>query len=76
MRTLHLFFFVFGEFQAPPTGLEYELLHFGSFSVDASGRKYSWNDAEENGGKKNVLVRVDKALEEWDIEAAKHQFTI
>ena len=42
-----------GECQAPPIGLEYELQRFQSFSVDPSGRKYSWNDAEEDGGKKD-----------------------
>ena len=28
--------------------------------MDPFGRKYSWNDAEEDEGKKIVLVRVDK----------------
>ena len=52
-------FSVFGECQAPPIGLEYEQQRFRSFSVDPYGRKYSWNDDEEDGGKKIVLVRVD-----------------
>ena len=30
--------------------------------MDLFGRKYSWNDAEEDGGKKIVFVRVDKTL--------------
>ena len=63
MCMLRLFFSVFGEFQAPPRGLEYELQCFESFSVDLFGRKYSWNNAEEDGGKKIVLVCVDKALD-------------
>ena len=61
MHMLRLFFSAFGEFQAPPIGLEYELQRFWSFSVDPYGRNYSWNDAEEDGGKK-VLICVDKAL--------------
>ena len=53
----------FGEFQAPPRGLEYELQRTESFSVDPCGRRYSWNDAEEDRGKKRLfLVRVDKVL--------------
>ena len=59
-RMLCLFFSFFGEFQAPPRGLEYELQHFESFSVDPCGRKYSWNDAEKEGEKKIIWVRVDK----------------
>ena len=38
---LRLFFAAFGEFQAPPRGLECELQRFESFSVDPCGRKYS-----------------------------------
>ena len=54
MLMLHLFFSVFGEFQAPPRGLEYERQCFQFFLlVDPFGRKYSWNDAEEDGGKKD-----------------------
>ena len=56
MPMLHLFFFVFGEFQAPPIGLEYELQHFQLFSVDPYGRKCSWNDAKEDGVKKEPSV--------------------
>ena len=59
MHSLSLFFSNFGEFQVPPIGLEYELQCFESFSVDPFGRKYSWNDAEEDRGKKIVLVHVD-----------------
>ena len=44
MRILHLFFYVFGEFQAPLIGLECELQRFESLSMDLFGRKYSWND--------------------------------
>ena len=62
MHMLRLLFSVFGEFQVPPRGLECELQCFESFSVDLCGCKYSWNDAKEDGGKKIVLVRVDKAL--------------
>ena len=51
MHKLRLFFSVSGEFQAPPIGLEYELQRVESFSVDLCGCKYSWNDAEEDGGK-------------------------
>ena len=43
IHMLRLFFSVFGEFQAPPIGLEYDLLRFESCSVNPSGRKYSWN---------------------------------
>ena len=32
--------------------LEYELQHVESFTVDPFRRKYSWNDTEEDGGKK------------------------
>ena len=60
---LRVFFFALGEFQAPPIGLEYELQHFESFSVDLCGRKYSWNNAKEDREKKTVLVGVDKALD-------------
>ena len=51
MRMLRLFFSILGEFKAPPRGLEYELQHFELFSVDPCGRRYSWNDAEEDGEK-------------------------
>ena len=51
MRVRCLFFFSgFGEFQAPPRGLECELQRFESFSADPRGRKYCWNDAEEDRG--------------------------
>ena len=53
MRMLRLFYHVFGECQAPPIGLDYALQCFRLFSVDPYGRKYSWNDAEEDGGKKD-----------------------
>ena len=59
MRMLRLFYHVFGECQAPPIGLDYALQCFRLFSVDPYGRKYSWNDAEEDGGKKIIFVRVD-----------------
>ena len=59
MHMLRLFFSVFGEFQASPIGLEHELWCFESLTVDQFGRKYSWNDAEEDRGKKIVMVRVD-----------------
>ena len=52
MRMLHLFFSVFGEFQAPFIGLEYELQCVESFTVDQFGRKYNWNDVEEDGKKR------------------------
>ena len=52
MCMLHPFFSIFSECQAPPIGLEYELQRFRSFSLEPYGRKYSWNDAEEDGGKK------------------------
>ena len=53
MCMLRLFFSIFGEFQVPPIGLEYELQHFWSFWVDPYGSKYSWKNAEEDGGKKD-----------------------
>ena len=51
MHMLRLFFSVYGEFPAPSIGLEYELKHAESFTMDLFGRKYSWNDAKEDGGK-------------------------
>ena len=41
LRMLRVFFSIFGECQAPPIGLEYELQRFQSFSVEPCGRKYS-----------------------------------
>ena len=61
VRFLLLLSTVFGEFKAPPIGLEYELQRVESFTMDPFGRKYSWNDAEEDGGEKIVLLRVDVA---------------
>ena len=58
---LCLFFSDFSEFQAPAMGLEHKLHRVESFTMDPFGRKYSWKDAEENEGKKIVLVRVDVA---------------
>ena len=58
MCMLHVFISVFGEYQAPPIGLKYELQRFQSFSVDLCGRKYSWNDAEEDGEKKRLFSPV------------------
>ena len=56
-------FSVFGEFQEPTIDLECELQHVESFTMDPFGRKYSWNNAKEDGGKKKiVLVRVDMDL--------------
>ena len=52
MLMLNLFFSVFGEFQAPPIGLEYELQRVESFSVDLLGCKLTWKDAKEDRGKK------------------------
>ena len=52
-------FSAFGECQAPPRGLEYELQRFRMFSVDLCGRIYSQNDAEEDGEKKMVFVPLD-----------------
>ena len=52
MRMFCLFFSVFGDFQAPRIGLEYELKRVESCTMDPFGRKYSWNDAEEDGGEK------------------------
>ena len=34
MRMFRLFFYVFGDFQAPPIGLEYELQRVESFTMD------------------------------------------
>ena len=53
---------VFGEFQAPPIGLEYELKHVKAFTMDPFGCKYSLNDAKEDGGKMDVLLCADMAL--------------
>ena len=50
---LGLFFYVFGEFQGPPIGLEYELKHAESFTMDPFGRKYVWNYAKEDRGRKD-----------------------
>ena len=61
MHMLRHFFSVFGEFQAPPIGwnMNYSMLsHLQWFYLE---RKYSWNDAEEDGEKKIVLVHVDMA---------------
>ena len=58
MRMLRLFFSVFGEFRTLPIVLGYELQRFRSFSVDPYGRRYSWNDAEEDRGKKIVFPYV------------------
>ena len=55
MCMLCLFFSVFGEFQAPPIGLEYELQRVEWFSMDSFGRKYSWNNAKEDRGKKDCF---------------------
>ena len=63
MGTLCLFFSVFGEFQAPPNDQECELQCFQSFSVDPYGHKYSWNDAEEDGGKKDCFGTCGQGLE-------------
>ena len=63
-------FFVFCEFQAPPIGLEYELRRVEPFTMDPFGRKYSWNDAKEDGGKKIVLVHVDMAWVCWNPAAS------
>ena len=41
MHVFCVFFFVFGECQAPPIGLEDELQRFRLFSVDSCGRTYS-----------------------------------
>ena len=51
--TRMLFFCVFGEFLAPPIGLEYQLKCIESFTRDLFGHKYSWNDAVEDGGEKD-----------------------
>ena len=56
MRMLRVFFSAFGEFQAPPIGLEYKLQRFWSFSVDLYGRNYSWDAGEKE---KIVFIRVD-----------------
>ena len=70
-RMLCLVFSVFGEFRMPPRGPGYELQRFESFSVDPCGRKYSWNNAEEDGGKKTKIVsaRVDSV---WPTHASKN----
>ena len=63
MHMLRLFFSIFGEFQTPPMGVEYELKRVELFTMGPFGHKYSWNDAEGDMGKKKiVLVRADTAL--------------
>ena len=57
MHMLRFFSSVFGEFQAPPIGLEYEQ-RVVSFTMDS---KYSWNDIKEDGGQ-IVLVGLNMAL--------------
>ena len=49
------------------------LQHVESFTTDPFGRKYSWNDAEEDGGKKLVLAHVDMVLQ---MLTSLSQFTI
>ena len=46
---------IFGEFQAPPIGQEYELKRVESLTMDPFGRKYSWNDAKEGKEKKDCF---------------------
>ena len=53
---------VFGEFKAPPIGLECELQRFESFSVDPSGRNFLETMQRKTEEKKIVFVQVDKAL--------------
>ena len=50
MHMLRLFFSIFGEFQAPPIGLEYKLQRVESVTMDSFGCKHSGNDAKEDGG--------------------------
>ena len=69
MRMLRLFCSIFGEFQAPPRGLECELQHFESFSVDPCGCKYSWNNTEEDREKKDHFGRCGQGLSIWTWEA-------
>ena len=57
-----LFFSIFGELHAPPIGLEYELQRVESFTVDPFGCKYSWNDAEEDGGTKDGFGACGRGL--------------
>ena len=62
MRMRHLLISAFGEFQAPPIGLEYELQRFQSFSVDQYGCNYSWNDVKKDGGKKDHIGTCGQGL--------------
>ena len=48
VQALGLLFSIFGEFQAPSIGLEYELQCVESFPVDPFVCKYSWNNAKES----------------------------
>ena len=59
MRMLRLFFPGFGEFQAPPIGWN---MNYSMLSRLQWIHKYSCNDAEEDGEKKIILVRVDMDL--------------
>ena len=76
MRMFHLFFYIFGEFQASPIGLEYEVQHVESFTIDPFGRKYSWNNATEDRGKKDHFSKCGHGLREkgnLQEETGKHK---
>ena len=70
LRMLSVFFFVFGECQAPPIGLEFELQRFGPFQwirVDANILKTMTRKTEKTN---MVFARVDGPSE--DIQASPH----
>ena len=56
MCTLRLFFSVFGEFEAPPIGLQYELQLVELLKMDQFRCRYSRNNAKEYGGEKDRFV--------------------
>ena len=62
MHMLRLFFSIFGRCQAPPIGLEYELQHFQSFSVDHMDANILETMPRKTEEKKIVFIRVDGPL--------------
>ena len=52
--------------------LEYELQRFRSFSVDPYGRKYSWNNAKEDGEKKDCFRPSGRPLRALMVQPQGH----
>ena len=59
---LCLIFSIFGEFQAPPIGWNMNYSMFSRLEWICFGRKYSWNDAKEDRGKKDYFGRRGRGL--------------